>query len=553
MATPNSIPNATDAVENPITTRYRVMVLSLLLCVVSLGLWGVISFLPESVNSTDWILGENGNQLFRADQLAAGKSLYGDVDCQYGPLPIWLWYGFTLMAGNTIGANVLFQNLLTLMLVAGLFCWLSQHAKSKRHLFVLALALGLLTFARTPYLYLLASPSANFEYLTFERLCLLGLMLLWRPPTQRSNKLGVGLVLLFLVWQCVKVGGAFMGLGAYAAMDAIWLLTRQRRDLFQTWLGWWLKVSIGILIMEALRCASFVICFESDQGWRSAWPLYVAGEYQRTWLTLWANPRHFITVVLPILALLLPLPWLIHRTLKERTQPERPLKENTILYQAAVGTLFYLIGAVPIVGYFGHEWHFFQYQWVLLPLALVCLRYRLCLGLVLLLLVHLGPLNRTLSELRRATPPDQLERLDTQIGPIIAPKDDARLAVIKTALAATRADAGYRSLIVGTWGGGGWYVAAQELHRPQNIFFSNAIIRRPADNAEFNSLLAAADFILLGLKSEASDPFPGLGWFAKTAGQENSQILEEQFEPLQDKKVPNNSGWVILKRKPQDE
>ncbi len=532
-------------------TRFRLPCLIILLGLIAIGLFALAHSYSESIYNTDWILGENGNQLFRADQLAAGKSLYGDVDCQYGPLPIWLWYGFTLMAGNTIGANVLFQNLLTLVLVAGLFWWLSQNAKSKSHLVFLAIGLGLLTFARTPYLYLLASPSANFEYLTFERLCLLGLMLLWRPPTQRCNKLGVGLVLLFLLWQCVKVGGAFMGLGAYAAMDVIWLLARGRRDLFQTWLRWWLKVSVGILIAEALRCAAFVLCFGADQGWRSAWPLYVADEYQRTWLTLWANPRHFITVVLPILAMLLPLPLLIHLTLRERDRAEQSPKEDTVPYQAAVGTLFYLLGAVPVVGYFGHEWHFFQYQWVLLPLALVCLRYRLCLGLAILLLIHLGPLNRTLRELRRATPPDQLERLETQIGPIIAPKDDTRLAVIKTALATVRADAGHRSIIIGTWGGGGWYVAAQESHRPQNIFFSNAIIRRSTDNAELADLLAATDIVLLGLKSEASNPVPGPSWFAKTAGQENAKTLEEQFEPLQDERVPNNSGWVILKRKPK--
>jgi len=541
----------TASIPAPAIARYRITMLSLLLCLVGLGLWGVVSVQPESIYSTEWILGENGNQLFRADQLDSGKSLYGDVDCQYGPLPIWLWYGFTLVAGNTITANVLFQCLLTLLLVAGLFWWATQNTKSKSHLIVVALGLGLLTFARTPYLYLLASPNSNFEYLTFERLCLFGLMLLWRPPDQRSKKLGVGLVLLFLVWQCVKVGGAFIGLAAYAAMDVIWLLARQRRDLFQTWLRWWLKLSAGILLVEALRCAAFVLCFGSAQGWRSAWPLYVAGEYQRTWLTLWANPRHFVTVILPILALLLPLPWLIHRTIKERNHPNLAPTADTILFQAAIGTLFYLLGAVPGVGYFGHEWHFFQYQWTLLPLALVCLRYRPCAGLALLLLLHAGPLNRIVRELRLAVPANQRERLETPIGPIIAPSGDARLATIKAALAAVEPASGHRSLIIGTWGGGGWYVAAQEPHRPHNIFFSHAIIRRPWDNEEFATLLDSTDLVVILQRPDADQTAAGLGWFETVAGQACAQELREQFEPLKTKGRPDNADWVILKRKPK--
>ncbi len=532
-------------IDHPVTSRYRGRAVCLLLCCICLGLWGLNVALPEATYSPDWILGENGNQLFRADQLHSGKALYRDMDCQYGPLPIWLWYGFTLIAGNSIPANVLFQNLLTLGLVALLFWWTTRYASRRRTVSAIALALGVLTFVRTPYLHLIASPSANFEYLTFERLCLLGLMLLWRPPEGRSVKLAVGLMLLFLTWQSVKVGGAFIGLAAYGLMDVLWLMMQRRMELVRPWLRWWLFAIAGVALMESLRCTLFVLCFGTEQGWRSTWPLYVADEYQRTWLTLWANPRHFVTVILPILALIAPLLWLVVAGLRQRGQRAQLKPAELLLFQAAIGTLFYVIAAVPKFGYFGHEWHFFQYQWVLLPLALAILHRLPWLGLSLLLLVHAGPANRIIQELRHSPPLQELTRLDTPIGPIITPKDDARGLLLQQAMMEVRSSPKPRSLIMGTWGGGGWYVAGQEPHRPHNIFFSHAIIRRPADNAEFATLIASADLVLVSPRPPITPAGTSLDWVETVAGTDCARQLRENFAPFSSAQ----SGWILLRRK----
>lgn len=546
---PNPDVIASSAMDQPVTARYRGWVLCLLLCCVSLGLWGLIVTLPEAIYSPDWLLGENGNQLFRADQLQAGKALYRDIDCQYGPLPIWFWYGFTVVAGNTIPANVLFQNLLTLLLVALLFWWTTRYATRRSTISAIALALGVLTFVRTPYLHLIASPSANFEYLTLERLCLLGLMLLWRPPEGRSVKFAAGLALLFLTWQNVKVGGAFIGLAAYGMMDVLWLLIQRRAGLVRPWLRWWMLAVIGIVLMESLRCTLFVLCFGAEQGWRSAWPLYVAGDYPRTWLTLWANPRHFVTVILPILALITPLLWLVATGIRQRRQTAQLKPAELLLFQAATGTLFYLIAAVPKFGYFGHEWHFFQYQWVLLPLALAALHRRPWLGLCLLLLVHAGPIDRAVKELRQAPPATTLARLDTPCGPIITVENDARLPLLRTALDAANSNSKSRSLIMGTWGGGGWYVAAQEPHRPHNIFFSHATIRRSSDNAEFATLLATTDLVLIPVRPSANATASGWDWIEAVAGPVIARQLREEFAPLPTVPPVTESGWILLHRR----
>lgn len=551
---PNPDALAPSAMDRPVTSRYRGWVLCLLLIGICLGLWGLNVALPEATYSPDWILGENGNQLFRADQLHSGKALYRDIDCQYGPLPIWIWHGFTLIAGNSIPANVLFQNLLTLLLIALLFWWTTGHATRRSTVSAIALALGVLTFVRTPYLHLIASPSANFEYLTFERLCLLGLMILWRPPEGRPVKSAAGLALLFLTWQTVKVGGAFIGLAAYGLMDVFWLALQRRTGLLRPWLRWWMVTGVGVVLLEALRCFLFVLCFGTEQGWRSAWPLYVADEYQRTWLTLWANPRHFVTVILPILALIAPLPWLVAAGLRRRRGQRAQLQPaELLLFQAAVGTSFYLLAALPKFGYFGHEWHFFQYQWVLLPLALAILHRLPWLGLSLLLLVHAGPANRIIQELRHSPPLQELTRLDTLFGPIITTKDEARGLLIQQALKEAQSSPRPRSLIMGTWGGGGWYVVAQEPHRPHNIFFSHAIIRRPTDNAQFAKLLALTDLVLVQIRPATSANGSKWEWIGEVAGADIAKTLHESFTPLPSAQPAVESGWILLHRRQMTE
>lgn len=520
-----------------------------LLCVVSLGLWGVVVAMPATIYSPDWILGENGNQLFRADQLHAGKALYRDIDTQYGPLPIWLWYGFTLLAGNTITANVLFQNLLVLVLVALLFWWTTRYADRRSIVVAIALALGLLTFVRTPYLHLIASPSANLEYLTFERLCLVGLMLLWRPPEERPAKFAGGLALLFLTWQSAKVGGAFFGIAAYAVMDVLWLVMQRQGSSLRPWLRWWSLAVIGIVLLELLRCGLFVLAFGAEQGWRSAWPFYVANDYQRTWLAIAASPRHFATVVLPILALITPMLWLTAQAIRGRWQHESLQPFQLLLFQAAVGTAFYLIAAAPKVGYFGHEWHFFQYQWVLLPLALVGLHRRPWLGLAILLLVHAGSMNRIIREVRQSPPLHELARLDTPIGPILTRNDDARGILLQQAFAQVSAVPRPRSLILGAWGGGGWYVAAQEPHRPHNIFFSRPATRRPQDNVEAATLLASTSLVLIQTRRTVDQTASSLDWVDAVAGPVFGQQLREAFTPVPSAQTTDESGWVLLRRR----
>jgi hypothetical protein len=556
---------SSEPLSEPGVRRFRFAILLGLLVFLGFGLWVFVKFLPVSFHGTDWILSENGNQIFRADQMQAGKALYREIDCQYGPLPIWIWYGFTILAGNTISANILFQSLLSIAFVGCLFWWLTRGEMRRGALVAIAIALLLVSFSRTPYLHLLITIVGNMEYYVFERFLLLAVMVTWRPIEARGRKHAPWLVLILLAWQSSKVGGAFMALAAYGAMDVLWLITKSRQaGLMRDWFRWWCAVTGGLVLAELVRCGLFVIFCGWEQGMRSAWPFYVTGEYERTSLTLFASFRHFVAVVLPILVPVFLFLGFVVRMFRRPMPASTPEATDLILYQSGVGVLFYLLSAVPGVGYFGHEWHFFQYQWVLLPFTLVMVfsvlfRGRAVLGLVMILGVHAGAFKVALTEVRTAPPAEQIERLETRIGPVMAPVGNELLRLIRTALelveqrkdgqtAAPTARA--RSMIIGTWGGSGWYVAADERHRPHNTFFSHAIIRRPSDNEEFGRLLRETQVLIIAVRPISKGAVPAIDWLENVVGPEAWQQIKGDFVLHMKGAGGGQTAWELHLRKP---
>ncbi len=547
------------------TARFRLGLLLFLLVLLGMGIWGFVKFLPVSVYGTDWIFFDNGNQIFRADQMHAGKALYRDIDCQYGPLPICIWYGFTTIAGNTIPANVLFNSLLSIAFVGCLFWWLTRSEQRSGVLVAIAVALLLVSFARTPYLHLLATTVGSMEYYMVERFFLLVVMMAWRPVESRGGKQAAWLAVIFLAWQCSKAGGAFMALAAYGAMDLLCLATMSRRPgLVRDWLRWWCIVTAGLVLVEIARCGFFVLFCGWEQGMRSAWPVYVAKEYERTWLTLFANFRHFIAVVLPILVPISLFLGFVIRMFQRRLPSAIPAGTSLLLYQSGVGVLFYLLGAVPKVGYFGHEWHFFQYQWVLLPFTLVMLlavlfNGRTAIGLAMVLGLHAGAFKVAITEVRTAPAADKIERLETRIGPVMAPVGNELLHLIRTALElveqrndgpAAASTARARSMIIGTWGGSGWYVAANEQHRPHNTFFSHAVIRRPSDNEEFAGLLRETQVLIIAVRPVSKGAVPSIDWLENVVGPDAWQQIKGDFVLHMKGAGGGQTPWELHVRKP---
>lgn len=483
--------------------------LALLLFVSGVAAW-MIKSSPQEYRGAEWAFGEAGNQLFRADQIAHGRVLYRDMECQYGPLPIYAWSAFSLIAGNTVAANLLFHTLLSLVFIGALYWWATGQNAGRRVIAAVFAALVTVVFARTMFLHLLAFSLSNVEYFVFERMWILGMAVCWRPPEQRGTRDMLTLIGLCTAWQLTKVGGALFGLAAFVCVDMLWMRGFGRGEQGRAWWKWWVKVAVGCLAAEVLRCALFVSVAGWELGLRQAWPLHVAREYSRTWLTLWAGPKHFILAVLPIVGLVVVFVAFVAQMLRAK----RPTDEDVapIYFQGAAGAVFFLLAAMPRIGYLGHEWLIFGYQWPLLLLPLILLRRSPVWGLVILLLIHVGPLGRSIKEIQRVGAPVPTESVQTSIGPLVFAQGDARAEFLRTLLKLRESHKAGGTLIINAWGGGGWYVIAGETHPPRNIFFSSPLGRTENDDAEFDRLLADARLVLIqadpGINPKVEMPVP---------------------------------------------
>lgn len=257
--------------------RLRLALLVGLLTIVGAFLAVSIQSSPVSFAGHDWILGEAGNQLYRADLPARDLHLYRDVVTQYGPLPIFLSQTVAHFIGNTVAVHLLIQSSLTLVVVGAVF-WLATTGTIRRDASVLVtIAVAVVACADTPlWPVLLAVPTA-YAGVSVERLCLLALMALWRPPDRRHSRHAVYAAIVVLVWQCVKPGGAVFGVAAFALVDGLWLARGGGGD-GKVLARWWRSVAWGAAVGEAIRCGAFIGFVGWDEGLRAAWPFYVVSE-----------------------------------------------------------------------------------------------------------------------------------------------------------------------------------------------------------------------------------------------------------------------------------
>ena len=480
----------------------------LLLFVSGVEVW-LITSAPQEYRGADWAFGEAGNQLFRVDQIAHGRVLYRDMECQYGPLPIYTWSAFSRIAGNTVTANLLFHTLLSLVFIGGLYWWATGQNAGRRVIVAVFAALASLVFARTMFLHLLAFSLSNVEYFVFERIWILGMAVCWRPPEKRGTRDMLMLVCLCTAWQLTKVGGALFGLAVFMCVDVFWIHVHAKGPE-HAWWKWWVKAAAGCLAAEVVRCALFVSVAGLELGLRQAWPLHVAREYSRTWLILWAGPKHFILAVLPIVGLVVAFIAFVVQMLRAKRPTEEPVAP--IYFQGAAGAMFFLLAAMPGIGYLGHEWLIFGYQWPLLLLPLVLLRRSPAWGLIVLLLIHAGPLGRSIKEIQRVATPVPTESVQTSIGTLVFVQGDDRAEFLRTLLKLRESHKTGGTLIVNAWGGGGWYVIADETRPPRNTFFSSPLGRTENDDAEFDRLLDQASLVLIqadpGINPRVEMPVP---------------------------------------------
>ena len=151
------------------------------------------------------MLGEEGNQLYRAERLAQGRQLYSEIALQYGPLAVHLYSAFSTVVGNTITAVLAFH------VVSSVLAILLAYVFVRGYVDVVT-ALQVTLFGFLP---LMLTPGGNLgaytnaEYISWERICLIAVLLAWRPPHCRTVRHAVWVGVGLGAWQWVKFGGAF--------------------------------------------------------------------------------------------------------------------------------------------------------------------------------------------------------------------------------------------------------------------------------------------------------------------------------------------------------
>lgn len=259
------------------------------------------------------------------------------------------------------------------------------------------------------------------------------------------------------------------------------------------------------------------------------------------------NWRQFVAVVLPILGLV-GVFTLVMAAMVITGRHGRTVSKTALvpLYSGAVGSMFFVLGAVPGVGYFGHEYQFFQYQWALLPLALAAMRWAHWSGLGLLLALHAGGVYLSGATILRERANTTSRVIETRVGPIYFEMNDPRANVVEESLALARSAAPAPTLLINRWGGGGWYVAA-ESPAPRNMFFALGA-RTPFDQLELMGILNQASVVIAHLPVTDPSSAPGRSWLRARMGADAAAQLLAAFE-VKAQHAVESATWVIFTRR----
>ncbi len=213
---------------------------------------------------------EPGQNLYLADRLLAGQTLYRDVWSQYGPLPI---HAHTLAAaafGNsadTFAGFILVAHAVNFLLVGRLLSrWLRPGVAAAW----LCVILGGL---------LLRSPGAN-AYPPFEAAFFLGALLTWRAPWRRGAMRSLTMGALLGLMQTAKFGGVvFAGACIFVADVCQWRAEGRRMDA-RAWaraLGW---TAVGLLLVQGVLAAWVFAIAPAPDAADVLWPSYMRAAYR---------------------------------------------------------------------------------------------------------------------------------------------------------------------------------------------------------------------------------------------------------------------------------
>jgi hypothetical protein len=423
----------------------------LLLICIGFGAWRLET--AEKVSHYDALIGEGGNPLYRAEQLAKGKVLYRDVACQYGPAPVYLFTAWTMLVGNTPVALVLWS-----------LAWGTAALLLMFRLITKVLSpWGALVFAAVTCGPSLISDPARIEYVGCERVLVLLFLLAWQGPADRTLGWGVLLGLMLGTWQLTKFGGCFAAEGALLVADVLWLLCV--RPGLPAWRRWLWSSLAAMLMFVAIQLAMAAVIFSlcpETLAKDTLWPYYLKETYEslpsQYRFPHWAGWKYFVVAQLPLLASLaltgLAVVFCARRLIAARIAPQS-VAATSAPWPLFVGGLFYFL-AMP--AYLGNVWLWYKYQFALVPAALALLAT--CARparLLYLLLFCPGVLVTLKSGFWQNTVPETVVRVSDRMT-IKVPRDMSQEFAFLLEKTATINQTGKFVVFFGGWGGGAFHI-----------------------------------------------------------------------------------------------
>lgn len=500
---------------------------------------------PDLGFDASYVFGESGNQLFRADRLTQGYVLYRDVAMQYGPISAYVYAGFTLISGNTIAANHYYH------LVWGVVCVVLLFRLVRRYVPIFSALIGTILMAFPTMLVPagLIGNHTNVEYMSLQRICLVLLMLVWRPPSRSSTRdLTIGFILG--LWQGVKFGGAFFAGAALVLVDLIYLVVgRSELGAWRSWGEGLFLIAAAFLATQAIWTIPELLLLPPALAFDTIWPAYVVQSYDYSAIMdffRWNGLGYFLTrQVFILLSLGLAIHGLTRVIRKASEQDNRGAKWSHALASLALslGLFFFLLGNF---GYFGHVHLLLGQSWAIMPMAilgfaLLRLRLKVVCGLILsmamIMVAKITFRNNADSALTRFSLPD---------GQVIFVDASSRRQLEAVAeLVRCTSSPGERSFVAASmaWGGGGFhhfYNPGYDLRNP----FVTANAFRPYDIQELAEKLDRVTALIVlrggpyGMEQDI---------LQRACGPDLSKRLLMLFQP---DPMLSCDGYILLVRRP---
>jgi hypothetical protein len=454
----------------------------LLLICLGFGVWKLES--RDKIPDCTWLIGEGSNPLYRAEQLSKGRILYRDVACQYGPLPVYLFTGWTLLFGNTslaMGSWSLAWGTGAMLLMFGLV----RRVLRPWWAFIVVLLACFQNLINDP---------GGIEYVGCERVLVLSFLLAWQCPSDRTLRGGVLLGLMLGTWQLTKFGGCFAAGGALLGVDVLWLLCM--RPGFPAWSRWLWSCLAALLMFVAIQFTMAVVIFSlcpEALAKDTLWPYYLKETYaslpSEYRFPHWVGWKHFVVAQLPLLASLaltgLAVVFCARRLIATRSAP-LSVAATSAAWPLLVGGLFYFL-AMP--AYLGNVWLWYKYQFTLVPAALAflatCARPA---RLLYLLLFCPGVLVTLKSNLWQNPVPGTVVRVSDRMT-IDVPRDMSEEFAILLEKTATINSTGKFVVFFGGWGGGAFHIEPNSCYDLRSYLVA-PLAFRDYDRAELREKLS---------------------------------------------------------------